>query len=219
MATQAEKRSETTKGEETHARIVQHAMTLASTKGLEALTIGELARDIGLSKSGLFAHFNSKEQLQLDILDAAAEHFRLSVFFPAMKQPRGLPRLSAIFDNWLGWVQSKELPGGCIFLAGAAEWDDREGPVREKLAGWFRALNFGLARAVQLCVKEKHLKADTNAEQFASECHGIVMKYHLEARLLKTPGAEKNARAAFQRLLDSAQDTQTRRRKTRACSQ
>lgn len=194
-------RESASKGEETHARIVERARTLASTVGLGGLTIGALAADLGLSKSGLFAHFKSKEKLQLDVLDAAAEHFRVEVFVPAVKKPRGVPRMESIFDNWLRWVRSKELPGGCIFLAGALEWDDREGPVRDKLTLWFQALHLGLARAAEIAIKEGHLRPDLDVSQFASEWHAIVIKYHLDARLLRDKRALSHARSAFERLL------------------
>ena len=193
------------KGESTHTRIVTHAMSLASTIGLEALTIGELATELGLSKSGLFAHFKSKEKLQLDVLDAAAQHFRASVFLPALKKPRGKPRLVAIFNNWTDWVRSKEFPGGCIFLAAASEWDDREGPVRDKLVDWFQALDQGLAQAVRLCINEKHFREDLDSEQFAYECHGIVMKYHLAHRLVQSTKAKTHAYNAFERLIHDAE--------------
>ncbi len=196
---------EASKGQSTHQRIVARALTLASTLGLESLTIGGLATDLDMSKSGLFRHFKSKEKLQLDVLDAAADHFRISVFLPALKVARGQPRLEAIYQNWTKWVLSKELPGGCIFLAGAAEWDDREGPVRDKLVLWFQALQFGLIRAASLAVEEGHFRRDLDLEQFASEMHGIVMKYHLDARLVRNKKAEKHARAAFDRLVRDAQ--------------
>lgn len=195
---------EASKGQTTHQRIVARAMTLASTLGLESLTIGALAADLEMSKSGLFRHFKSKEKLQLDVLDAAADHFRITVFLPALKVPRGEPRLRAIFENFLAWARSRELPGGCIFLAGAAEWDDREGPVRDKLVLWFQALQFGLIRATSLGVEEGHFRSSLDVEQFAYEMHGIVMKYHLDARLVRQKKAEKHAHAAFERLLDDA---------------
>lgn len=192
------------KGEETHARIVERARILASTLGLGGLTIGALATDLGLSKSGLFAHFKSKEKLQLEVLDAAAEHFRVEVFVPALKKPRGVPRMEAIFENWLRWVRSKDLPGGCIFLAGALEWDDREGPVREKLTLWFQALHLGLARAAEIAVREGHLSPDLDVSQLASDWHAIVIKYHLDARLLRDKRAVAHARTSFERLLRDA---------------
>lgn len=192
------------KGQDTHARIVERAMTLASTVGLDGLTIGVLSTDLGLSKSGLFAHFMSKEKLQLDVLDAAGDHFRRTVFLPALSKARGLPRLEAIFENWMKWVRSKELPGGCIFLAGALEWDDREGPVREKLVLWFNALHAGLTKAVQLSIDEGHFRADLDPEQFANDMHATVMKYHLDARLIRNKKAADRARSAFDALVRSA---------------
>lgn len=192
------------KGDETRQRIIAHALRLASSVGLEAVTIGDLASDLGLSKSGLFAHFKSKERLQLDILDAAAEHFRTRVFVPALSMPRGQARLAAIFENWLRWVTSPELPGGCIFLAGALEWDDRQGPVRERLVSWFGALTQGLEKAAQLAVACGDFRTDLDVAQFAYEMHAVVMKYHVDARLLRHAAASQHANKAWQRLQEDA---------------
>lgn len=190
------------KGEDTHARIVEHAMLMAGEVGLEGLTIGALASALGLSKSGLFAHFKSKERLQLDVLDAAAEQFRSRVFLPSLAARRGQPRLRAIFQNWLGWAE--ELPGGCLFLAGALEWDDRQGAVRQRLVDWFDALEQGLTRAVALAIEEAHFRADLDAVQFAFEMHGIAMKFHVDRRLLRSSRAHAQAVRAFDRLLEDA---------------
>src|SRR3954469_13108391 len=130
-----------TKGEATRARIIQRALELAGNVGLESVSIGDLAQDLGLSKSGLFAHFRSKERLLLDVLEVAAEHFTARIFRPAVKKPRGEARLVALFELWLKQIHSRELPGGCVFMAGAFEWDDRQGPVRERVVGHFKALH------------------------------------------------------------------------------
>lgn len=192
------------KGDETRQRIIAHALRLASSVGLEGLTIGDLASDLGLSKSGLFSHFKSKEKLQLDILDAAAEHFRTRVFVPALAVRRGEARLVAIFEHWLAWESSPELPGGCIFLAGALEWDDRQGPVRERLVSWFGALSQGLEKAARLAVECGDFRADLDVAQFAYEMHAIVMKFHVDARLLRHEASERHARRAWQRLRSDA---------------
>ncbi len=192
------------KGEDTKERIVAHGLRLASSMGLTGVTIGELASDLGLSKSGLFAHFKSKERLQLDILDAAAEHFRAKVFLPALCVPRGEARLRAVFENWLAWVSSEELPGGCVFLAGALEWDDREGAIRDRLVSWFQALEHGVTKACRLAVEEGHLACSTDPGQFAWTMHSIVMKYHLDARLLRDQRALTRARLAFERVMRDA---------------
>jgi AcrR family transcriptional regulator len=196
--------SSLSKGEATRQRIVVRALELAGQVGLEGLTIGELASDMGLSKSGLFAHFKSKERLQLAVLDAAAQHFVQRVFMPAMKQPRGEPRLRAIFENWLEWIRSQELPGGCIFLAGAMEWDDREGAVRDQLVSWFEQLYAGMRKAISLCVEEGHFRDDIDIDQLTSELHGIALKYHLDNRLLRNRRASERARKAYDRLIDAA---------------
>jgi len=192
------------KGDETRQRIIAHALRLASSVGLEAVTIGELASDLGLSKSGLFAHFKSKERLQLDILDAAADHFRTRIFVPALSVPRGEARLEAVFEHWLCWVNSPELPGGCIFLAGALEWDDRQGAVRERLVSWFEALTQGLEKAARLAVECGDFRADLDVAQFAYEMQAAVMKYHLDVRLLRHERAGRHARQAWQRLRNDA---------------
>jgi AcrR family transcriptional regulator len=192
------------KGQATRERIVEHALRVAGERGLEGLTIGELATDLGLSKSGLFAHFKSKERLQLAVLEAAADDFTRQVFGPALKEPRGLVRLRSILQHWLEWVHSSRLPGGCIFIAGAMEWDDREGPVRDALVHWFAELSAGLQKAVRLCIETGELRADTDPAAIAYELHGIALKFHLEQRLLRSPKAFERTNHAFERLLDSA---------------
>jgi AcrR family transcriptional regulator len=192
------------KGEATRARIIQRALELATRVGLEGLSIGDLAQDLGLSKSGLFAHFGSKEQLQLDVLDAAAELFRAVVFDPVMRGAVGQARLVALFENILKWVQARDLPGGCIFMAGAFEWDDAQGPVRQRMVEWFEKLNGSITRTVAAAVEQGEFRADLDAELFAYELHSISLKYHLEARLLRSKKALTLARRAFQRLLADA---------------
>jgi AcrR family transcriptional regulator len=197
-------KQDTPKGAATRQRILARALELASLRGLESLTIGELASDLDLSKSGLFAHFKSKERLQLAVLEAAAEQFTDRVFRPAMQKPRGVARLGAIFELWLKWIRSSDHKGGCILIAAAMEWDDREGAVREAIVHWFGELEVGLRRAVQLAVLEGELRKDLPLELFASELHGVALKYHLDHRLLRSPSALKFARSAYERLLASA---------------
>src|SRR5690606_19608822 len=170
--------------------------------GLEGLTIGELASDLGLSKSGLFAHFRSKERLQLAVLDLAAEDFARSVFAKAMTLPRGVPRLRRIMEHWLAWLEAPDQAGGCVFLASAWEWDDRPGPVRDSVVAHFQRLLASLQRAVDLCVSEGHLPEGTDAALLASQLHGIAMKYHLDRRLLRDERADAHARAAICRLIE-----------------
>ncbi|MEY2932078.1 MAG: hypothetical protein RL033_2827 [Pseudomonadota bacterium] len=197
--------SEASKGEATRSRIVARALELAGQVGLESLSIGDLARELGLSKSGLFAHFRSKERLLLDVLEVAAEHFTARIFRPAVLEPRGEARLVALFENWVKQIHSRELPGGgCVFMAGAFEWDDRQGPVRERVVGHFKTLHTTLARAARISVEEGQFRQDLDLDQFAHELHAILLKYHLEARLLHNRKAISYARRAFERLLADA---------------
>lgn len=201
MAPASERNGPSSKGEATRARIVQHALGLAARVGLEGISIGELAQELSLSKSGLFAHFGSKEQLQLDVLDLAAEMFRAAVFDPTLRALRGEAKVIRLFENLLAWVHDRGLPGGCIFLAGAFEWDDVPGPVRQRVVEWFDKLNTAVARAVSGAIDSAEFRADLDPELFATELHGIVLKYHLELRLLRSKKAAGLARRAFERLL------------------
>jgi AcrR family transcriptional regulator len=191
------------KGAETRDRILDQAVRLASRDGLEGLSIGGLATELGLSKSGLFAHFGSKEELQLQVLQEAETRFREIVVQPALREPRGEPRLRAFFERWLDWDTGRSLPGGCVFVAAAVELDDRPGPLRDFLVqaqrDWFEAL----AKAARLAVEAGHFRPDLDAEQFAFHLYGIVLGYHHFKRLLRDPRAEERARAAFERLVDS----------------
>jgi hypothetical protein len=142
--------------------------------------------------------------LQLDVLAAAAEHFARHVFLPAFRKPRGVQRLQAIFDNWLKWIRSDALPGGCIFIAGAMEWDDREGPVRDAIVHWFEELYSALKKAASLAIEAGEFRKDLDVDGFASEMHAIALKYHVDFRLMRSKNALKRARNAYQRLLEAA---------------
>lgn len=189
------------KGELTKDRILERALSLASSTGLYGLTIGALALETKLSKSGLFAHFGSKEDLQLEVLKSAQERFERDVLRPAIAKPRGLPRLRAMFENWVKWSGDRKLPGGCIFIQAAVELDDRPGPAREYLVAGQKAWLAALARAAQLAVEEKHFKKDVDPEQFAFELYGLVMIFHHAKRLLRDPKAEARLRRGFERLI------------------
>ncbi|HTV20295.1 MAG TPA: TetR/AcrR family transcriptional regulator [Polyangiaceae bacterium] len=183
---------------------MQRALELTTSVGFEALSIGDLASDLGLSKSGLFAHFGSKEQLQLDVLDAAAESFKSAVFDPVPRTSPGDARVVALFENVLKWIQSREMPGGCVFMAGAFEWDDAQGPVRQRLVEWHEKFKAGIVRSVSVAIEQQLFRADLDAELFAHELHGILLEYHLEARLMRNKKAQVFARRAFQRILADA---------------
>jgi len=192
------------KGQSTRNTILNEAVALASQVGLEGLSIGSLASRLDMSKSGLFAHFGSKEDLQLLTLKQAQERFRGRVFSPALAEPRGLPRLRALFSNWLAWVeQSDEIPGGCLMLAASAEYDDRPGAVRDLLVAGQRELRGAMAKAVRLAIEEGHLEPQTDPWQLSFELFGIVLATHHDRRLLGDARSLERARGALERLIDT----------------
>jgi AcrR family transcriptional regulator len=188
------------KGQQTRAAILDAALGLAAQVGLEGLSIGALADVAHMSKSGVFAHFGSREELQISVVREYHAKFEEEVFFPALREPRGLPRLAALFERWVRRV-STELDSGCIFISGAVEFDDRPGPVRDALAHMVRAWQAALERAVRMAVDEGHLGADTHAPQLVFELHGLILALHHDARFLRRPGALDRVRAGFERLL------------------
>jgi AcrR family transcriptional regulator len=190
-----------TKGDETRDRIVDRALRLASRDGLEGLSIGGLAGELGLSKSGLFAHFGSKEDLQLAVLREAVARFEATVVRPALRAARGEPRIRALFEHWLDWMADPAFPGGCILLAASVELDDREGRPRDYLAGTQRLLLETLAKAARLAVEAGHLRADLDCDQFAFEMYALVLARGHWKRLLRDPQADVRARAAFESLI------------------
>jgi len=154
-----------------------------------------------MSKSGLFAHFGSRDDLLLAVLAHGQEAFVEVVLKPALQKPRGLPRLRAMFVNWLDWTESAELPGGCPMIGGATEFDDKPGAVRDMLASGQRAWIEALKRAVRQAVEEKQLPPDTDPEQMAFEMFGIALVLHHHRRLLGYPKARGRALDALNRLL------------------
>lgn len=190
------------KGDETKAAILDRAVDLASRIGLEGLSIGGLAGETGLSKSGLFAHFESKQNLQLEVLRTSAERFVSLVLAPALKKPRGIPRIRALFENWLSW--SRSMPGGCFFVAAANELDDRPGPLRDQLVAYQRDWTSALATAARIAVQEGHFHRDLDVSQFAYDFYSILLAYHHFSRLMSDRNAEARARRSFERLLESS---------------
>jgi AcrR family transcriptional regulator len=188
------------KGQQTRATILDAALNLASQMGIEGLSIGALAEVTGMSKSGVFAHFGSREELQISVIREYHERFEEEVFRPAIRQPRGLPRLRALFDNWVGKVAT-EIDSGCIYISGAVEFDDRPGPVRDALAGMVLLWHGALGRAIRMAVELGHLRADTDPLQMLFEIHGLILSLHHDARFLRTAGAVERARTAFERLI------------------
>jgi AcrR family transcriptional regulator len=192
------------KGAVTRQTILEHAIGMASQIGLSGLSIGRLAEELHLSKSGLFAHFQSKETLQLQILDYAAQRFVDVVVRPALGVPRGEPRVRAMFENWLTWPRESALPGGCLFVAAAVELDDQPGPVRDRLVQLQRDWLDTLAAAVRSAVSEGHFHDRVEPEQFAHELYGVMLAGHHAARLLRDPQAGRRTRAAFEGLVSAA---------------
>jgi len=190
------------KGEQTRTLILNEAVALASQLGLEGLSIGSLAERLGMSKSGLFAHFGSKEDLQLETLKQAL--FVEEVLSPALKHARGLPRLRALFSNWLAWVKrNDDLPGGCLMLAASVEYDDRPGAVRDLLVAGQRELRGAVAKAIRLAIDEGHLEPRTDPWQLTFELFGIVLATHHDFRLLADARALERAGDALERLIET----------------
>ncbi len=188
------------KGEQTKQAIIEAALGLAAQIGLEGLSIGVLAEVMQMSKSGVFAHFGSREELQISVIREYYARFSDEVFFPALTEPRGLPRVRALFANWMKRV-AVELQSGCIFISGAVEFDDRPGPVRDALAGSVKIWLEAMYRAVVQAKEEGQLNADADEEQMAFEIHGLILALHYEARFLKNPDAIAHANKGFENIL------------------
>jgi AcrR family transcriptional regulator len=188
------------KGDLTRAAILEAALVAASRGGLEALTIGTLADSMQMSKSGVFAHFGSREELQLAVLKAYVQRFVNEVLRPAVKKPRGLPRLEAILEGWVAFL-ALEMTRGCIMIAGAVEYDDVPGPQRDEMvaiiAGWKREL----IKAIRQAATEGHLKPRVDAHQLVFEIYGLMLAMHQDARLLRSADSAKRARTGLRRLI------------------
>lgn len=184
------------KGQQTKAAIVDAALGLATQIGLEGLSIGALAEVMQMSKSGVFAHFGSREELQISVVREYHTRFEEEVFYPALDTPRGLPRLNKLFDNWMKRT-SVEIDSGCIYISGAVEFDDRPGPVRDALASSVNTWLTAMRRAIEMAIQENHLDAQTDAAQMAFEVHALILALHYEARFLRTPGSVQRALTAF----------------------
>ncbi|MFZ3160793.1 MAG: TetR/AcrR family transcriptional regulator [Rhodoferax sp.] len=188
------------KGRQTKQLIIDAALGLAEQIGLEGLSIGALAEVTRMSKSGVFAHFGSREELQISVIREYYQRFSNEVFFPALNAPRGLPRVRALFANWMQRV-AIEIQSGCIFISGAVEFDDRPGPVRDALASSVQTWLAAMHRAVVQAKQEGHLVPDADEAQMAFEIHGLILALHYEARFLKNPGAIARAHTGFENIL------------------
>lgn len=188
------------KGQQTKAAIVDAALGLAAQVGLEGLSIGALAELMQMSKSGVFAHFGSREELQISVIREYHARFEAEVFAPAMEAGRGLPRLRQLFALWMQRI-SDEIVSGCIYISGAVEFDDRPGPVREALVESVQVWLSAMRRAIVACKAEGHLPADADEAQMLSEIHGLILALHYEARFLEIPGAVQRAHRGFANIL------------------
>ena len=196
------------KGRRTRNAILDTALAEASTVGLCGISIGGLARRMELSKSGLFAHFGSKEGLQLQILETARDRFVETVVAPALRLPRGEPRIRGMFENWLSWSRASFLPGGCPFISTANELDDVPGLLRDFLVDSQRDWLAALAMAARISVEEGHLASDLDVDQFAYEFYSLILAYHHFHRLLEDPDTERRCRTAFDELIERSRKTQ-----------
>jgi AcrR family transcriptional regulator len=187
----------TPKGVATRSAIIDSAIGLVRKQGLESLSIGGLAQAAAMSKSGVFAHFGSREDLQLAVLDAVAEDFSQTVLQAAFRQPRGVKRLRAILSGWMDWTHG----AGCPMIAAVIEYDDRPGTIRDRVVHWQWSLREALTRAAQLAIETGELRDDTDPAQFAFEMFGIVLVLHHDTRLFGGTDAIVRATRAFDRLI------------------
>lgn len=190
------------KGDQTRKDIVQRAFALSRQVGLEGLSLGVLAEDLALSKSGLFAHFKSKEALQLTVLQYAIETFAHTVVAPALREPRGETRVDVLFERYIQWIYGDDSGGRCFFMALAQEYDDRPGQVHDLLVQSQREWYQTIARVAQGGIRAGDFRADLDTDQFAFEFVGIAMTFQHVHKLLADDHAEQKARAAFTNLLE-----------------
>ncbi|MBT0959726.1 TetR/AcrR family transcriptional regulator [Denitromonas iodatirespirans] len=190
------------KGERTRQTILDAAVAMACEAGFESLSIGALADRVGMSKSGLFAHFGSREDLQIAAIEAAAARFSDLVFLPALKAPRGVPRLEALLANWLTWVERGGWGGGCPLQSAALEFDDKPGPVRDVVIAHYRQLERELTRTASLAVEQGEFRTDLDLGKFVFDMLGIVFATYYRRRLLGDSGTRALAQASFGELIE-----------------
>lgn len=188
------------KGQQTKSAIVDAALRIAAQVGLEGLSIGALAEAMQMSKSGVFAHFGSRDELQISVVREYYTRFEAEVFHAAMEEQRGLPRVRALFENWMRYT-SAELDSGCIFISGAVEFDDRPGPVRDALIEAVTAWQEAMERAIAQARDEGHLVADADEQQISFEIHALILALHYDARFLHRPGSMERALRGFDNIL------------------
>jgi AcrR family transcriptional regulator len=197
------------KGDITRNAILETGLSIAARDGLEGITIGGLAESIGMSKSGVFSHFGSREELQIALLKAYEKRFFEQILVANLKVARGLPRLKSVIAEWIN-QSAEEATEGCIWISGATEYDARPGPVRETLVAMVRSWQAELSRAIQLAIQEGHLRANTDPEQLVFEIYGVVLVLHHDGRLLQTVNSVQRAQASIERLLASYEPDPTK---------
>jgi AcrR family transcriptional regulator len=188
--------AQTSKGVATREAIIDRAYEIARFSGVEGLSIGPLAGAVGMSKSGVFAHFGSREGLQLAVIESAATRFGEAVFLPALSQPRGLPRLRALMHNWLEWIRGNS--GGCVLLGSVTDYDDRPGPLRDQVMRNEQRWRDLLRHAIQLAIECGHLRAG-DTDQYAFELYAFPLAVHHEAGLFGYEQARRHGDAAVER--------------------
>lgn len=189
------------KEKDTKSAILLKGLEMASHLSLGTITIGELAKEMKMSKSGLFAHFKSKENLQLEILDYAARHFTSEVVLPALKVKRGIPRIREIVKNWVKWGQ--KFSGGCIFVNTTTEFNDRPGKIQDRLFGQQKQWLDILKRICKSAVKTGDLKPDTDCEQFAFDLYSLVFGYYFYEQLIQDPKFESRIEKSLDQFLQT----------------
>jgi AcrR family transcriptional regulator len=189
----------TSKGAATREMIVDRAYAIACRDGLEGLSIGDLAQAVGMSKSGVFAHFGSREDLQLAVLESGGTRFGEAVLIPALRAPRGLARLRAIGEGWFDWVRDNRQ--GCLIMGAVGEYDSRPGRLHDAVVELIQRWRDATARAVAMAVEAGELRSDTDASQLAFEIFGVALALHNDTRLFEPKRARAQAERAIERLL------------------
>jgi AcrR family transcriptional regulator len=187
-----------TKGDETKTVILNMALDKATELGLEGVTIGILAKATKMSKSGLFAHFHSKENLQVEILKHGARIFSEFVVIPALRTEAGIPRIRALVDNWIGWASRHT--GGCVFVAASNEFSDREGIVRTFLLRQQEAWINTLRKVARSAIKTREFREDADCDQFVFELYSLLLGFHLYHHLLHTEDIRARQAVALDQL-------------------
>ena len=202
--------TKTERSELTLAAILDTSLAMAAADGLDSLTIGEVAKRLGLSKSGVFSRIGSREALQAAVVDEYARRFLQDVFTPAMREPRGLPRLNAIMRLWMQRARDIHTHTGCLYCAGAFEYDDREGPLRDLLLSHVQRWRGALKRTAIQAIEAGHLRPDTDVDQLVFELDGLFIALMREARFMRDPRAADRSWAAYERLIASLQSSPPR---------